>query len=369
MKKVMGLCNLYSPVSLGDLTSSRPIASTSFLGRYAMMDFTLSNFSNSDIDQVGILIKKEPRSILKHLGSTNVWNNNTKLGFELIMYDEKNANNPLYHHDLNNIKVNDWIIKREQPDFFVIAPVHIIYALDFRPVIAFHESHHQPITVLYTRIKDGKSQFLNGDILTVQQDRIIDMNVNQGLRSEVDVSMETYIISASMLDAMLSNAQSLSPFFGIKETIQALLKTTIVMGYRFSGYVKCFDSLSTYRLNSLELLNYTVRKKLFLPDLPIRTVTHDTPPAFYGVDANVSNSFIANGSHIEGTVINSVISRNVHIGKNARVENSIVFTDTVIGKDVMIKNVVIDKYVNISTMKKIQGTDEFPIYIKQGEKT
>jgi glucose-1-phosphate adenylyltransferase len=181
--------------------------------------------------------------------------------------------------------------------------------------------------------------------------------------------METYIISASMLEAMLSNDLSLSSFFGIKETIQALIKTTSVIGYRFSGYVKCFDSLSAYRLNSLELLNYTVRKKLFLPDLPIRTVTHDTPPAFYGIDANVSNSFIANGSYIEGTVINSVISRNVHIGRNARVENSIVFTDTVIGKDVIIKNVVIDKYVKIVSMKKIQGTDVLPIYIKQGENT
>lgn len=369
MKKVMGLCNLYSPVTLGDLTSSRPIASTSFLGRYAFMDFTLSNFSNSEIDQVGILIKKEPRSILKHLGSKNVWNNNTKLGFELIMYDEKHANNPLYHHDLNNIKVNDWIIKREQPDYFVIAPVHIIYAVDFRPVIAFHEGHQQPITVIYTRIKDGKNQFLNGDILTFNDDRIVEMATNQGLRSDIDVSMETYIISRTMLESMLHNAQSLSPFFGIKETIQALLKTTVVKGYRFSGYVKSFDSLSAYRLNSLELLNYAVRKKLFHPDLPIRTVTHDTPPAFYSSDASVSNSFIANGSFIEGTVINSVISRNVHIGKNARVENSIIFTDTLIGKDVMIKNVVIDKYVHVTSIKQIQGTDQLPIYIKQGEKT
>jgi glucose-1-phosphate adenylyltransferase len=369
MKKVMGLCNLYSPATLGDLTSSRPIASTTFLGRYAMMDFTLSNFSNSDIDQVGILIKKDPRSILKHLGSTNVWNNNTKLGFELIMYDEKNANNPLYHHDLNNIKVNDWIIKRERPAWFVIAPVHIIYALDFRPILAFHEAHQKPITVVYTKIKDGKSHFLNGDVLTLQQDRIVEMQTNQGLRSEIDVSMETYIISAPMLESMLTNAQELSPFFGIKETIQALLKTSTIMGYRFSGYVKCFDSLSSYRLNSLELLNYSVRKKLFNPELPIRTVTHDTAPAYYGSDANVANSFIANGSVIEGTVVNSIISRNVHIGKNARIENAIIFTDTVIGKDVMIKNVVIDKYAKVITSKQILGTDLLPIYIKQGEKT
>jgi glucose-1-phosphate adenylyltransferase len=72
---------------------------------------------------------------------------------------------------------------------------------------------------------------------------------------------------------------------------------------------------------------------------------------------------------IEGTVVNSIISRNVHIGKNARIENAIIFTDTVIGKDVMIKNVVIDKYAKVITSKQILGTDLLPIYIKQGEKT
>jgi ADP-glucose pyrophosphorylase len=33
-----------------------------------LMDFTLSNFSNSGIDKVGILIETQPRSIMKHLG-------------------------------------------------------------------------------------------------------------------------------------------------------------------------------------------------------------------------------------------------------------------------------------------------------------
>jgi dipeptidyl aminopeptidase/acylaminoacyl peptidase len=54
MLKVMGYCNLHGNKQLGPLTEARPLASTSFLGRYALMDFTLSNFSNSDIDKVGI---------------------------------------------------------------------------------------------------------------------------------------------------------------------------------------------------------------------------------------------------------------------------------------------------------------------------
>ena len=57
MKKIMGLCNLHAPATLNELTHARPIASTSFLGRYAFIDFPLSNFSNSGIDEVGILVR------------------------------------------------------------------------------------------------------------------------------------------------------------------------------------------------------------------------------------------------------------------------------------------------------------------------
>ena len=45
MKKIIGFCNLHNSPQLGQLTASRPMASTSFLGRYAFIDFCLFNFS------------------------------------------------------------------------------------------------------------------------------------------------------------------------------------------------------------------------------------------------------------------------------------------------------------------------------------
>ena len=69
MAKVVGLVNLHSDVDLKGLTEKRPVASVSFLGRYGIIDFVLSNMSNSKIDNVGVLIKEKPRSLFKHLGS------------------------------------------------------------------------------------------------------------------------------------------------------------------------------------------------------------------------------------------------------------------------------------------------------------
>ena len=60
MANVVGLINLHSDASLKGLTERRPVASVSFLGRYGVIDFVLSNFSNSHIDKVGILVKEKP---------------------------------------------------------------------------------------------------------------------------------------------------------------------------------------------------------------------------------------------------------------------------------------------------------------------
>ena len=43
MVKAIGLVNLHSDVDFVGLTEKRPVASVSFLGRYALIDFVLSN--------------------------------------------------------------------------------------------------------------------------------------------------------------------------------------------------------------------------------------------------------------------------------------------------------------------------------------
>ena len=63
MAKVIGLVNLHSDIEFTGLTERRPVASVSFLGRYGIIDFVLSNMSNSKIDAIGVMIQKKPRSL------------------------------------------------------------------------------------------------------------------------------------------------------------------------------------------------------------------------------------------------------------------------------------------------------------------
>jgi glucose-1-phosphate adenylyltransferase len=136
--------------------------------------------------------------------------------------------------------------------------------------------------------------------------------------------------------------------------------------YRYTVYVRPFDSLESYFENSMAFLDYGFRNKFFTDDWPIYTISHNTPPARFGSSSIVKNSMIANGAKIYGTVINSIISRNVTIEVGATVKDAIIFTDSRVGKDVSIQHAIIDKYVRVEKTKLLAGKD-IPLYIKQGE--
>lgn len=367
MSNVIGICNLHNEPHLGEITKNRPLAALSFLGRYGIIDFTLSNFSNSHIDRVYVLVRKGIVSIRKHIGSGSIWTNNTRLGHIELLINEKAISNKPFNTDLNNLKT---VIDVEELDYeyAVIAPTHFLSSMDFRPIIEAHKNSGAQITAVYTHVNNANRQFVNCRKYKVDGDKIVDSTRNFGRTEEADISLETYIINKKALRKLLKDSEKVSQLYSINDMINFYIneKTLDINGYCFDGFVVPILTLDDYINHSLDLLNYHIRSKLFLEDWPIYTTTHNTAPALYGKDAEVQNSFIANGAIIKGKVINSIISREVVIEKNAEVKNSIIFTKTLVSKEAKLDHVLCDKNVKIINAKRISGTDDEVIVISQG---
>ena len=114
----------------------------------------------------------------------------------------------------------------------------------------------------------------------------------------------------------------------------------------------------------MNFLNSDIRRELFNSKNPIYTKTKDQSPTKYGSDASVQNSFISDGCVIEGTVINSVLSRGVKVAKGA----VIIMQDSVIEEDVELSHVVFDKEVDITKGRKLIGQESYPLAISKGTK-
>ena len=81
MKNVLGIISYDdSSVHVSGLDEFRPIPSLSFLGRYRLIDFAMSNFTNSGIKDIQVFVKNKPRSVIEHLGSGRQYNINSKHG-------------------------------------------------------------------------------------------------------------------------------------------------------------------------------------------------------------------------------------------------------------------------------------------------
>ncbi len=368
MNKAIGILNLHDSNNLGLLNTTRSVASTSFLGRYAFMDFMLSNFSDSGIDEMAVLIKEHTRSIIQHVARGGEWTKNSKLGGLTFLYDEPNASNTGYSTDINNLKENTWFLKQNKGDVVVLAPADIIYRIDFRPLIEDHVKNNHRISVIVQKINNGKEAFIQEDIAHVDTNGFLrDLYPNRGEEDKITVSLRTYIIDKEVLYGLLRYATKTSSFFSLRDTIRKLAKDMPIYTYEHEGYVRCFDSLSHYLEYSLELLDRNVFNQLFDKDWSLYTKTYDTPPAKYLEHAEVKNSFIANGSIINGKVEHSIIGRDVVIDEGVEVKNSVIFSGTHISHGCKIDGLVCDKDAEIVNSAEIIGSIKDPQFIKRGD--
>ena len=367
MAKVLGICNLHDSPHLGKLTEKRPIGTVSFLGRYGLMDFTLSNFSNSGIDRVRILVDRCLHSVISHVRDGSIWINNTKTGSQRLFYNE-NIPSHKFNTDINNLLANRLHFEDQDADYVVVAPAFFLMSIDFRKYIEMHANSGRDISLIYKKVANAKDEFLNCDIVKIENNLVKDFSINIGNVKEANISLEIFIFNYKTFVNLVNHTREISTLFNIRDLVNYCATNGLyqVNAFSFDGYVAPILTFDDFTKVSMELLSYENRKQLFKEDWPIYTTTHNTPPALYGPDAKVVNSFVANGSRIQGTVINSVISRDVIVEEGAVVKNCILFSGTKVGKNSKLEYVVSDKNVKIREIKEVKGEKDHYIYISFG---
>ena len=370
MRNVFGVVNFHSAPDILPITESRPLGSTSFLGRYAFCDFALSNLCNSGISQVGLLIKDHQRSILKHLGDMSSWVINTKIGHQRVLYNEPAHLDPRLNTDVNNLLENDWLLYDASTEYICIVPSHIIVPMDLRPFLQRHIESRRSATIITTKVRNLHRSWFGAKVFTFDDNGgLASIQENHG---QIDgagyVCMDTLIINRPTLIDIIRRYSPTHPL----DDLLSLLLMAFNDGYRrvgfdfYEGFSRPIDSFQHYMEYSFEFLDKKKADQIFLKDWPIYTLTHDTPPALYSTSAEVHNSYISNGARIEGKVINSIIARNVYIGKGAVIKNSIVFSTVRINEGAIVENALVDKYSIIERGHVIKGKAKEPIYVRQG---
>lgn len=367
----LGIINFEDTTATVDgLGNHRPIPAIAFMGRYRIIDFILSNMTNSGIDNVQVYAKEKPRNLFEHLGNGSHYNINSKRGKLRILYGEKNFASPVYNHDIANFMLNMQYIEEDHNPYVVVAPSYFVYSLDFNPVLEAHKESKADVTMLYTSTNEAKEKFLACDTVTLEKEtkRVTWLGKNRGNTKSKNISLEAYIMSKKLFVDLVKKAAETSSLYWFKDILKDSIDELDVRGYAIRGYVGCISSLKDYYQEQMKLRERDVAESLFKQDWPIYTQTNDSAPSKYASGCKVTGSVIANGAHIEGTVKNCIISRNVTISKGAIVKDSIILPGAFIGENAKLDHVVVDKYAIIHHVKELKGTDDNPVYVERRDR-
>lgn len=362
MKRMLGLvCGNYQYGDFGLLTKERPIASIPFGGRYRLIDFPISNMVNSGIDSVGLITPYLYRSLLDHVGNGKAFGLARKTGGLFILPGsiyglQSNKEGKLL---LRDIKGNRSFLERTTRELLCIESASKIYNLDYRDVRDFHDQNNAAITLVYKKQKNGVVKH-DYNLEVSSDNRVLDINNKE--TGAVNQFIDALIINIDLMLKIIDwyNKQS---YMNLLDIIKELLPNITVYAYEFKGYTHNIDGISDYMDASMELLNPKVMDELFNPERPILTKVQDAPPVKYEEKSKVSNSLIATGSIIRGSIQSSIIFRNVVVEEGAKIKNSVIMQHCHIAKNTVLENVILDKYAYTQEHEEIKGSKERPLSI------
>lgn len=356
-----------SEAGMGELTTIRSLAAVPFGGRYRIIDFILSNMVNSSIINVGITTPYNYQSLSDHLGTGKPWDIDRKSNGLFVLPPKDTPEAGEIHGDIDTlIGINHYLAKSAQ-SYVAATDCKTLCNINFSDVLKFHLEKEADITMVYTDVENLSSKELSTRILidTDASGRVTDINVHPMHQKTNHSYMHMFIISKTLLMELAGDAYAHNKHYIPKDILLPNLNKLKIMGYRFDGYCRQIDNIKSFFDTNLELLNKPVRDELFglTSDMPIYTKVKDTVPTKYGSSANVSNSFIADGCVIEGTVKNSILFRGVHISKGSTVENCIMMQNSQVMDNCLLENVIFDKEVILRSGKKLVGQDTYPMVI------
>ncbi|ERK45724.1 putative glucose-1-phosphate adenylyltransferase, GlgD subunit [[Eubacterium] cylindroides ATCC 27803] len=352
------------------LQEYRPIAGFNFLGRYRLVDFPISNMTNSGIDEIQVFIKGNPRPMIEHIGDGRQYNINSKHGsLDLIpYYNEEGRGNPEFAPDVESYYNNINQIEDNTNDYVIIAPVNMIYTANYKDLLNQHIESGAEISILYQNVDDAKDKYINCDVLQMNRQKgVLKIEQNLGNYKTRALSLQTYILSKELFIQLVKEARKVSSMYWFKDIVNDHCVDMDIRAINYRGNVYCINDLRSYFESNLALLEESQMKQFSKDSWPIYTRTSDTAPAIYLKGGSASGSFIANGCQISGSVKNSIIGRGSVIGKGAKIENCVIMSDVVIGEDAVLKNVIIDKHSKVLKKKELIGNAEDPLYIGRRE--
>ena len=133
---------------LGVLTKKLAKPAVPFGGKYRIIDFPLSNCSNSGIYTVGVLTQYKPLELNAHIGIGEAWDlDRTNGGVSILPPYQEEKGGEWYKGTANAIYQNIEFVDRYDPEYILVLSGDHIYKMDYTKMLDFHKEKNAEATI------------------------------------------------------------------------------------------------------------------------------------------------------------------------------------------------------------------------------
>ena len=360
---------------LGLMTKRMAKPAVPFGGKYRIIDFALSNCSNSGIDTVGILTQYKPQVLNSHIGIGTPWDlDRVHGGIAMLPPYMTEAGGDWYKGTANAVYQNMNFLDEYNPEYVLMLSGDHIYKMDYRVMLKAHKKNNADATIAVIDVPiEEASRF--GIMNTDENMQITEFEEKPKKPKSTLASMGIYIFSYQKLRKyLIEDAQNPNSDYDFGKNIipNMLNNGEKLFAYRYEGYWKDVGTIESYWETSMDLLDPDNDAKIYDNEWKIFTDTESRSSQYIGAGASLENSIISEGCIINGTVINSIIFPNVTIGKNTRIENSIIMSgckicdNVIVSKSILLDNVMVHDHNVIGNGKDIALIESYKVIESQG---
>lgn len=346
------------------LTEQRSKPSVPFAGTYRIVDFVLSNFLNSGVLAMYVLVQYRSQSLIEHLRRTWRIGGPNRQSFITVVPPQMKGRGKWYEGTADAVYQNLNIVQDFAPNLVAVFGADHIYRMDLRQMIQFHLDHQADATVAALPIPLQSAKGF-GIIQTDADHRIRGFEEKPkhpkpmpGNPQMAFSSMGNYIFNVEVLMKALEldASQTGSHDFG-RDVIPSLIHSQKVMAYNFLdnvvpgihpyeewGYWRDVGTLEAYWRANMDILGEHPVFDLRNVNWPIMTDAWGEPTASI-VRSRLDDTVVGQGSLVvDAHVRRSVLGRNVKIGEGADIEECVILDGTVVGPNAKLKRVIADRF-------------------------
>ncbi|MBM4762670.1 glucose-1-phosphate adenylyltransferase [Bacillus sp. B15-48] len=355
---------------LNSLTKNLAKPAVPFGGKYRIIDFPLSNCTNSGIYTVGVLTQYQPLILNSYIGIGSAWDLDRR-GDGVTVLPPYTASTEMkwYTGTASAIYQNLNYLYQYNPDYVLILSGDHIYKMNYELMLEHHIKKGADVTISVIKVPWEEANRFG--ILNTDEDlRVNEFDEKPKNPKSNLASMGVYIFNWKQLEEYLlkdNNNPNSSHDFGKDILPQMLSDERKLYAYPFSGYWKDVGTVQSLWEANMDLLDETSELNLFDQDWRIYSVNPNQPPQFISKDAVLTDSFVNEGCTIEGAVTKTVVFQGVTIKKNSVVKESVIMPDATIGENCIVEKAIVSSGITVPDGSVIRPTVDGEILLVSEE--